>query len=256
MKSFIGVAVAVLVAVVASIILLMLIAPVGFERLFGLKPLTAQYQRLDAQETVLDPEPLAILEATPKKELVIKSEEPLASAMVQLDDSICTFNAGIAASIVNGDSYKCPESGEINIITSGEGYVLKSGEIFSYNEAVGERVSKKGFVMSSIPVRQSDGSVVQVDSMGAGVCRLSVCLAWVADNAGLEIVQRTKHEFPPVYLNNQMNPGVLKHDATVFWPSIDNSFKNIKPYDIKIHTWLDREKYIIHADMYTIIYEE
>jgi vancomycin resistance protein YoaR len=100
------------------------------------------------------------------------------------------------------------------------GYVLKPGEVFSFNKVVGSRVRDKGYVRA--PVSYSGQLVV---TWGGGVCQTSTTLYNVALLAGMEILERHPHHHAPHYVP----PG---RDAAVAFEGVDLKFRN--PYDFPV----------------------
>ncbi len=114
-----------------------------------------------------------------------------------------------------------------------DGVVLNPGEIFSYNETVGERTEAAGFLMAAA---YSNGEVVE--ELGGGVCQVSSTLYCAVLYSQLGIKSRDNHYFKVDYLPWGM-------DATVSWPSPDFKFQNTREYPVKIHTTVDPvERYI------------
>ncbi len=112
-----------------------------------------------------------------------------------------------------------------------EGTVLYPGDVFSYNDALGERTEAAGFKMAGA---YSNGEVVE--ELGGGICQVSSTLY----NAMLyayrvNTVQRSPHYFPVDYLEKG-------YDATVSWPKPDFKFRNDTDYPIKIVTHCDAEE--------------
>lgn len=103
-----------------------------------------------------------------------------------------------------------------------DGVVLLPGDVFSYNEVVGPRTLREGFRRAPVIVR---GELVPGD--GGGVCQVSTTLYIAALQAGLQIVQRSKHAFPIGYAP----PGL---DATVVYGAIDLRFRNNTPSPIAL----------------------
>ncbi len=99
---------------------------------------------------------------------------------------------------------------------------LMPGEIFSYNDAVGERTSANGFYTAHVYI----GNKVE-EGLGGGVCQPSSTLYSAALYANLEIVERTAHSLAVSYM-----PGGM--DATVSYGSVDLKLKNSTEYPIKI----------------------
>lgn len=94
------------------------------------------------------------------------------------------------------------------------GVVLLPGDVFSYNQIVGPRTLREGFRKAPIILH---GELVPGD--GGGVCQVSSTLYMAALQAGLQIVQRSKHAFPIGYA-----PAGL--DATVVYGVLDLRFRN------------------------------
>lgn len=102
------------------------------------------------------------------------------------------------------------------------GTVILPGEIFSYNNIVGNRTELAGF--KTAPMYQN-GKIV--DGIGGGICQVSSTLYNVAIYANLEIIERKNHQFLPAYIQ----PG---RDATVTDGYVDFKFKNTRTYPIKL----------------------
>jgi len=91
---------------------------------------------------------------------------------------------------------------------------LNPGEVFSYNEIVGNRTRQQGFHMAPVIL---DGKLVP--DWGGGVCQVSSTLYNAALLANLDIVDRTNHGRAIGYVP-------LGFDATVVDGQIDFKFKN------------------------------
>ena len=102
------------------------------------------------------------------------------------------------------------------------GTIVMPGEIFSYNQTVGERTIAEGYKEAGA---YAGGRVVQ--DVGGGICQTSSTLYNAALYANLEIVDRSNHQFLTSYVS-------ASRDATVAWGSIDFQFKNTRTYPIKI----------------------
>ena len=103
-----------------------------------------------------------------------------------------------------------------------DGTVLMPGQVFSYNEALGERTPDKGW-------KQAAGYVGNktVQEYGGGNCQASSCLYYAALQADLKIVTRVAHGFVSSYMP-------LGMDATVSWNGPHFRFKNNTPYPLRI----------------------
>ncbi|MDR0817965.1 MAG: VanW family protein, partial [Oscillospiraceae bacterium] len=105
--------------------------------------------------------------------------------------------------------------------------VLLPGDVFSYNETVGERTRDKGYGMAPAYVNGET-----VDEIGGGICQVSSTIYYCTLMANLEIVERTAHMFAPSYVP-------LGMDATVSWGGPNFRFKNNTEYPLKIISWRD-----------------
>lgn len=102
--------------------------------------------------------------------------------------------------------------------------IIMPGEIFSYNEAIGDTTAAKGYKEAAT---FKGGTVVM--EMGGGICQTSSTLYNVALMANLEIVERHPHGLPVAYVPPS-------RDATVYSPVLDFRFKNTRNYPVKIVT--------------------
>ncbi|MEA4965895.1 MAG: VanW family protein [Oscillospiraceae bacterium] len=102
------------------------------------------------------------------------------------------------------------------------GTVLAPGEVFSYNDTLGQRTKEKGYLEAGAYV--SGKSVTEV---GGGICQVSSTLYYCALLANLDITVRSCHMFTVSYLP-------LGLDATVNWGTQDFQFKNDTEYPIRI----------------------
>jgi vancomycin resistance protein YoaR len=103
------------------------------------------------------------------------------------------------------------------------GKVLKPGDVFSYNQIVGNRTFQQGFRMAPVIL---DGKLVP--DWGGGVCQVSSTLYNAALLADLDIVDRTNHGRAIGYVP-------LGFDATVVDDQIDFKFKNSLKYPIMLY---------------------
>ncbi len=106
------------------------------------------------------------------------------------------------------------------------GTVLRPGEIFSFNDTVGERTEANGFVSGFII---SNG--VYGEDLGGGVSQVVTTTYNAAFFAGLKDIEHKPHSF---YIDRYP----LGREATVAWPTVDLKFQNDTPYGILIHAWV------------------
>lgn len=119
-----------------------------------------------------------------------------------------------------------------NVRLSGEfvnGTVLNDGDVFDYNEIVGERTEERGFGKASA---YRNGETVQ--ELGGGICQTSSTVYYAVLLANLEIVDRSFHRFYPGYIE-------LGMDATVSWGGPEFRFRNNTGYPIRIEVIYEKD---------------
>ena len=110
------------------------------------------------------------------------------------------------------------------------GYVMNSGDVFSYNEAVGQRTAANGYQAAPAYVKGET-----VDEIGGGICQTSSTLYYACLLGDLEITERYAHRYAPGYVP-------LGIDATVSWGGPDYKFTNDTLYPIRIETLYEKSK--------------
>lgn len=123
------------------------------------------------------------------------------------------------------------------------GTIVAPGEVFSFNEAVGEVSGKTGYKPAYII---SSGKTVLDD--GGGICQVSSTVFRAALNSGLPIVSRTAHAYRVGYYE-QRGSGV-GFDATVFSPAVDFKFKNDTDHYILVQAIFGKANSMLEVDIY------
>ena len=95
-----------------------------------------------------------------------------------------------------------------------DGTIVKAGETFSYNKAVGPRTVERGFREG-----QMIWGGVLIPSIGGGVCQTATTIFNTAFEAGLPILSRSNHAF---YISHYP----MGRDATVSWGGPEFVFRN------------------------------
>lgn len=103
-----------------------------------------------------------------------------------------------------------------------DGLILKSGEVFSFNEIIGELTAERGYVPAMVYLGKRPASVI-----GGGVTHAASVLYNCVLQAGLEIVEAKNH----IYVTNFMAAG---QDVYVNPGEVDFSFRNSLPDPIRI----------------------
>jgi len=106
------------------------------------------------------------------------------------------------------------------------GTLIKPGEIFSFNKALGEVDKLTGYKEAYII---QDGKTVLGD--GGGVCQVSTTFFRAALDAGLPIIERRSHSYRVGYYEQDAGVGL---DATVYSPTTDLKIKNDTPAHILV----------------------
>jgi len=114
-----------------------------------------------------------------------------------------------------------------------DGKILRPGEIFSFNEIVGERLKHLGF-RGAPTIYQ--GTVI--DTPGGGLCQLSSTIYNTALLSGMEIIERKPH----LWVIRSVGPG---RDAAIVYDRIDLKFKNNLPFSIRIKSEITETLLII-----------
>ncbi len=110
------------------------------------------------------------------------------------------------------------------------GIILKSGQVFSFNERIGPYTEEKGYQ----PERSFVNKEVQ-NTPGGGVCQVASTLYNAVKKAGLEIVERVPHSREV----ESVGPGM---DATLAYGIADLKFKNNYPFPVKIVSNISKDQ--------------
>lgn len=146
-----------------------------------------------------------------------QSRDELAKNFKQL----ATFSS-VSTNTANGNHNMQMALSRIN------GTILNPGQIFSYNETVGDSTSADtGF----LPAGGISGGIL-VQMYGGGICQASTTLYGAVLRAGLEIVERDCHSMKSTYCP-------IGLDATVDYGNIDFKFKNNMETPIYLQAWMD-----------------
>ena len=103
-----------------------------------------------------------------------------------------------------------------------DGTIVRPGEEFSFNAAVGERDANAGYLDAPVII---NGKVEP--GLGGGVCQVSTTLYDAALLAGLTVTNRDRHAYPSSYIDAGL-------DATVAYGQIDMCFRNTLPHSVAI----------------------
>ncbi len=113
--------------------------------------------------------------------------------------------------------------------------VINPGELFSFNETVGQRTIDRGYKPATVIVSGEFS-----EGVGGGICQISSTLYNSVDKAGLKIVARQPHSKRVDYVP-------LGRDAAVAWGVIDFKFENSLEKPIVIKTNMNNGKLTIEV---------
>lgn len=116
------------------------------------------------------------------------------------------------------------------------GKAVMPGEIFSFNEATGQRTQEKGYQYAS-----AIAGGTTVDEVGGGVCQMSSTLFNAVAMANLALIERSPHAWPSTYVD-------AGRDATVNWPDLDFKFRNDKTTPVFLVAYCDANECV--AEIY------
>lgn len=123
-----------------------------------------------------------------------------------------------------------------------EDVLVKPGEEFSFNKALGDVSAATGF-KSAYVIR--NGKTELGD--GGGVCQVSTTLFRAVLNAGLPVTKRRPHSYRVSYYELNSKPGI---DATVYAGDVDLRFINDTGHYILLHNATDSEKLYMYVEIY------
>ncbi|WP_160679988.1 VanW family protein [Clostridium sp. C8-1-8] len=170
------------------------------------------------------------LEANSAVEAPIEETKPKypKTELTKIDSKLSTFSTSFATSNPGRSANVTLASSFIN------GKLLMPGDTFSYNQAVGERTTARGFKDAAIFV----GDKVE-QGVGGGICQVSTTLYRAAMRAGIRSTERYNHSMPTSY-----SPVGL--DATVYWGSLDYKFKNTYNFPIYIESYTSNKNVYVN----------
>lgn len=100
--------------------------------------------------------------------------------------------------------------------------IILPGKVFSFNQAVGERTSQKGY--REAPTFA--GKKV-VPGIGGGICQITSTLYNTALLGNFPVIERHPHSLKVAYVAPNL-------DASVAWPTVDFKFQNHYDFPVKL----------------------
>ena len=141
---------------------------------------------------------------------------------------------GIVELVAKGDSYfiGSPSGRDRNIrlaATKFDGVVVPPGEMFSFNDFLGEVTAEAGYDESYITA----GEQLAIE-VGGGICQVSTTAFRAAFWGGYPIIERWPHNNRIGYY--ELRKAGVGMDATVYSPWVDLKFVNDREYPLLIET--------------------
>ncbi|MBU3177828.1 VanW family protein [Clostridium estertheticum] len=140
------------------------------------------------------------------------------------------INTLISSSTTNFGSSNESRSENIRVASDSiNGHIVMPGDLFSFNDVVGERSAKNGYKLAKGIVNDK-----VVDDLGGGVCQVSTTLYNAILRTNIASVERYHHSLPCSYIGKGL-------DATVSFGLLDYRFKNTYSYPIFIESGIRNE---------------
>jgi vancomycin resistance protein VanW len=99
-----------------------------------------------------------------------------------------------------------------------DGLLVRPGETFSFNRAVGNATRRKGYVAG---MRLSNGEAKP--GIGGGICQLANLLHWMVLHSPLTVTERSTHSFDPFPDNGRVLPWGV---GCIVYNYVDLQFRN------------------------------
>ena len=164
-------------------------------------------------------------EKKPEYEIELKEIKPQITVAdlgdAAFPDTLSTFTTTYGTADVNRNANIALAAQSINSV------VLMPGEVFSYNDLIGECSTRTGYKTSTIYLNGKLSTGV-----GGGICQVSTTLYNAVLRANLEVVQRRNHSLGVTYVP-------AGQDAMVNIGTSDFKFKNNREYPIKVIAYVN-----------------
>ncbi len=122
------------------------------------------------------------------------------------------------------------------------GILIKPGEVFSFDNAVGDVSSLTGYKQAYVI---QNGRTVLGD--GGGICQVSTTFFRAILNAGMPILERHPHAYRVHYYEEDSGPGI---DAAIYTPTVDLKFRNDSGHYILVQAYADTANEQLTFELY------
>ncbi|WP_137293433.1 VanW family protein [Nocardioides dongxiaopingii] len=113
-----------------------------------------------------------------------------------------------------------------------DGVLVRPGETFSFNKAVGSCTRRRGYVEG---MRLSNGEAVP--GVGGGICQLANLLHWMVLHSPLTVVERSEHSFDPFPDKGRVLPWGV--GCSIVYNYVDLVVRNDTSTTFQLRTWVD-----------------
>ncbi|KRF18025.1 vancomycin resistance protein [Nocardioides sp. Soil797] len=113
-----------------------------------------------------------------------------------------------------------------------DGIVIRPGESFSFNKAVGNCTRRKGYVEG---MRLSNGAARP--GVGGGICQLANLLHWMFLHSPLTVVERSEHSFDPFPDKGRVLPWGV--GCSIVYNYVDLVVRNETEHTFQLKTFVD-----------------
>ncbi len=184
---------------------------------------------------------LATSNSTLAVAIPIVTLKPTASSSIQASNMGIVERIGVGTSLFHGSIPN--RIYNIQLAASRlNGILIKPGETFSFDKAVGDVSSLTGYKQAYVI---QNGKTVLGD--GGGVCQVSTTFFRAALDAGMPIVERHPHAYRVHYYEEDTPPGI---DAAIYTPNVDLKFKNDTGHYILVQSYVDPDNEQLTFELY------
>jgi vancomycin resistance protein VanW len=112
-----------------------------------------------------------------------------------------------------------------------DGLLVRPGETFSFNKAVGSCTRRKGYVEG---MRLSNGAAIS--GVGGGICQLANLVHWMVLHSPLTVVERSDHSFDPFPDKGRVLPWGV--GCSIVYNYVDLVVRNDTETTFQLRTWV------------------
>lgn len=166
----------------------------------------------------------------------------------QYHNDVTAAELGITELISQSTTYYTgsPQARRDNIavaISRFDGIMIGPGEVFSFNQYVGDISPEEGYVSGKVIVGGRT-----IDGVGGGVCQVSTTAFQAAFYAGFPIMERYAHGYRVGYYDSGEGVGM---DAAIYTPDLDFRFQNDTEYTLLIEASLIPQQNAVQFRFYS-----